>query len=117
MDKRKLLLLKFLLNNCSDGYKVFDMPKIYSAVKKYRGDYRTLEEDIMYLKQRKYIDLKYIDEQSICLTIMDNSRILEENIKVERNLSKHMHVYMLMTMIFSGVLAFAGSLIATLLLR
>lgn len=115
MDKRKLLLLKFLLNNCNEGYKVIETSKFYSAIKKYKGNFAWLESDIDYLKRYKYIDLKYIDDNNVCLSIMDNSRILQENIKVERNLAKQMKLYMVITMIVSGLLSFVGAFVAVLL--
>lgn len=117
MDKRKLLLLKYLLHNCSEGYKVLEVNKLLTAVKRYKGSFKSLEEDIMFLKQRMYIDLKYIDNDNVCLSIMDNSRIFEENIKIERNLSKNMCIYMITTMFLSGILSFLGALVATLILR
>ena len=88
MDKRKLLLLKYLLNNCSDGYKVLDTDKVLQSNKKYKGNYEQLEEDILYLKSRKYIDLKYIDSSNLCLSVLDNSRILQENLKMDSTTKK-----------------------------
>ena len=115
MDKRKLLLLKYLINNCSDGYKVIEVSTIFSSIKKYKDDYESLEADIMFLKSRKYIDLKYIDENNMCLIVLDNSRVLQENIKIEKGNKKDLIAMMFITAISSGIMAFIGSFIAIML--
>ena len=116
MDKRKLLLLKFLLNNCGEGYKVLDTTKIMDVFKKYKNNYSSLERDVDYLKQMNYIDLKYIDEQSLCLAIKDNSRILQENLKVNRSSKKEYLLLMILTMLLSGMMAFMGGFLAKIIL-
>ena len=116
MDKRKLLLLKFLLNNCGEGYKVLDTTKIMDVFKKYKNNYSSLERDVDYLKQMNYIDLKYIDEQSLCLAIKDNSRILQENLKVNRSSKKEYLLLMILTMLLSGMMAFIGGFLAKIIL-
>lgn len=117
MDKRKLLLLKYLLNNCSEGYKVIDTQKILVSIKKYKKNYEMLLQDIEYLKQMQYIDLKYMDEMNLCLSIKDNSRIFQENLKVEKSSTRHMQLYLILTMIASGIMSFIGAFLAILLLR
>lgn len=116
MDKRKLLLLKYLLINCSDGYKVLDTTIVMNAIKKYKNNYDNFEKDIDFLKQMNYIDLKYIDENSLCLSIMDNSRIFQENLKVNRSFKKEYLLLMVLTMILSGIMAFLGGFLANIIL-
>lgn len=116
MEKRKLLLLKYLLNNCSDGYKILDTQKIMTKIKKYKNNYELFESDVYFLKQRKYIDLKYVDENNVCLAIMDNSHILQENLKMENGTKKEMRFMLILSMLLCGVMAFVGSFLATLLL-
>lgn len=117
MDKRKLLLLKFLLNTCKDGYKVLETNKVLQAVKKYKGDYNLLVEDIGYLKSRKYLDLKYIDENNLCLSVLDNSRILQENIKMDSATKREYLNVTILTMILSGIMSFLGAFLAILLFK
>jgi len=116
MEKRKLLLLKFLLNNCSDGYKVLDTNKVLSQLNKYKGNYELFEKDIEYLKRMNYIDLKYIDKLSLCLCIKDNSRILQENLKVESGTKKQFIIMIIISMIISGIMSFVGAYLALLIL-
>lgn len=117
MDKRKLLLLKYLLENCIDGYKVLSTTQVLKCLKKYKNDFVVFEKDVEFLAQRKYIDLKYIDEDNLCVAIMDNSRILQENIKIERGNKKEMRTFLLFTSILSGIMAFIGSFLAIIILR
>ncbi|MBE5738207.1 MAG: hypothetical protein E7354_00525 [Clostridiales bacterium] len=117
MDKRKLLLLKYLINNCSDGYKVLETSTILSSIKKYKNDYASLETDINFLKSRKYIDLKYIDENNMCLFVLDNSRVLQENIKIEKGNKKDLVAMMFITAFVSGIMAFIGSFLAIMIFR
>ncbi len=112
MDKRKLLLLKYLLNLCGDGYKVIETSSVLSSLKKYKNDYNALEKDINFLKSRKYIDLKYTDENNMCLMVLDNSRILQENIKLDNGKKNGLTYMLLINAIFSGIMAFIGSMLA-----
>ena len=117
MDKRKLLLLKYLINTCTDGYKVLDTGKVLQAVKKYNGDYGLLVKDIDYLKSRKYLDLKYIDESNLCLSVLDNTRILQENIKMDKTTKKEYLSATFMTMLLSGIMSFLGAFLAIILFK
>ena len=117
MEKRKLQLLKILLNNCSEGYKVLEVSKIYNSIKKYRGNFAVLEEDLNFLKTYKYIDLKYVDENNLCYCVLDNTRIFQENLKSERGAHKSYLTSLILNMLFSGLMAFAGAFIAIILCR
>lgn len=117
MDKRKLLLLKYLLNNCDSGYKVLDISNIFDANKKYKDNFKNLQNDITFLSQYKYIDVKYIDESSICLSVLDNTRIFQENLKVEGKTKRSYIISLVINMIFSGVMAFCGAFLAILLFK
>ncbi len=117
MDRRKLSLLKFFLSNCNDGYKVIDINKIFEKYKKYNFDYKLLEEDIEFLKKYKYIDVKYFDKISICVAIQDNSHIFEENLKSERAVNRKAILTILVSMLFSGIMAFIGAFLAIIITR
>ena len=117
MDRRKIKLLKYFLNNCEDGYKVIEVSKLFQAIKRYMSNFKMLEEDMDFLKKYKYIDVKYIDEVNICVCVLDNSYIFQENIKSNKGTNKKYILTTLISMIFSGVMAFLGAFIAVLLLR
>ena len=117
MDRRKLLLLKYLLNNCNEGYKVLETKKALSSLKKYKSNYSLFESDIEYLKQMNYIDLKYIDNTNLCLCIKDNTRILQENIKIEKGNKRQLLVSLILTLFVSGVMSFVGAFLAIIITR
>lgn len=115
MEKRKLLLLKYLINNCKDGYKVLETSAVLASVKKYGGDFALLKKDISFLKSRKYIDVKYIDEDNMCLIVLDNSMVLQENLKIERGNKKGLALVVVLTAVTSGIMAFVGSFLAIII--
>lgn len=117
MDKKKVSLLKYLTKNCSDTYKVLETKKVLNSMKKYKGDFNSLKADIEYFAKRRYIDLKYLDEENMCLTIQDNLHILEENLKVEENLRKKFVSMLIIFSCFSCVMAFVGAFLALIIFR
>lgn len=112
MNKRKIKLLKYLLDNCDNGYNVIEISSIFKSVKSYKNLYDLLLEDINYLKLKNYIDLKYVDNENICLAIMDSSKLLKEDFKVDNREKKELFIFMILTMFGSGIMAFIGALIA-----
>lgn len=117
MDRKKNSLLKFLIKNCNGEYKIFETNKILKSLKKYKGDYNLFKKDIDYFSKRKYIDLKYIDEENVCLNLQDNIHVLEENLKVEERLSRKFVSMLTIFSCFSFGMAFLGSFLALLIFR
>lgn len=117
MDKTKLKLLKYILDHCKDGYKVLDTQNVLKSIKKYRGKFELFEKDVNYLKQMNYIDLKYIDSSNFCLAIKDNTRIFQENLKIENHSKKNLLLILLFSSIASGIMSFVGAFIAVMMLR
>lgn len=117
MDKRKIMLLKYLTAKCGNGYKVLETSAVLDELSKYKKDYTELKKDIEFLRSRKYIDVKYIDEDNICLLVLDNSRVLQENLKIEHGNKKSLFLMMILTSFISGLMAFVGSFLAIIILR
>ena len=117
MDKRKVCLLKYLLENCENGYKVLEISSLFRSLRRYKNDFDFLQEDINFLKQYRYIDVKYIDEDNICLSVLDNTRIYQENLKATRGSRAGYIMSLMMNMLFSGVMAFIGAFLAIILIR
>lgn len=116
MEKRKLLLLKYLMNHSKEGYFILDIAKIFSRLKKYKNNFELFKSDIDYLKSLNYIDVKYLDNDSICMSIMDNSRIYEVNIKNETSMHKKFTFHLIVSAIISGIMAFIGSFLANIII-
>jgi hypothetical protein len=117
MEKRRLLLLRYLIEHCGDGYKVLDVKKIFSKIKKYRNSFDFLSKDIHFLSQHKYIDLKHIDKTNICLSILDNCHVYQDNLKSDKLANRKYLLSVVINMIISGVMAFAGAFLAILIFR
>ena len=117
MDKRKILLLTYLSKQCNENYKVLECGTILKSIKSYKNNFELLKKDMNYLNQYKFIDLKYIDQDNVCLIIKDNSRIIQENLKIESSTNKKMFYFLLLFSILSGVFAFIGAGLAILILR
>lgn len=115
MNRRRLLLLKYLLNNTNEGFKIFDTMKVMSISKKYKNNFEMFQDDIKYLSKMKYIDVKYIDEINVCLCVLGNSLILQESIKNNGKTAKRDVFMMFMTAILCGVMSFAGCVLAIIL--
>ena len=117
MGKRKLKLMKYFLNKCGNGYKVIEVSKIFSAIKRYKNNFQELKNDIDFLSHHKYVDTKYLDESNVCISILDNSHILQENIRSERSVNRKYFISLLFNMLFSGIMAFIGAFLAIILIR
>lgn len=115
MNRRRLLLLKYLLNNINEGFKIFDTQKVMGELKKYKNNFDMFQEDIKYLSKAKYIDVKYIDEVNICLCVLGNSLVLQESIKKTNKSAKREILIMFMTALFCGVMSFIGCVFAIIL--
>ena len=115
MNKRRLTLLKFLLSNGNNDYKVVEIRQIFSKIKKYKNNFKLFEEDIYFLNQIKKIDLKYLDVENVCYCILDSSVLMNENIKYEKKLEKKLFVMILISSIICGVMSFIGAFFANLL--
>lgn len=117
MEKRKLVLLKYLIENCGDGYKVLDIKKIFNKIKKYKNNFNMLSKDLNYLSQHKYVDLKHIDESNICVCILDNSHVYQDNLKSDKLANRKYLISVVINMVVSGIMAFAGAFLAIILIR
>ena len=54
MDKRKILLLKYLSKQCNENYKVLECGTILKSIKSYKNHFELLKKDMNYLNQYKY---------------------------------------------------------------
>lgn len=117
MDRKKIILLKFLNKNCGEGYKVLDTQKVLKTIKQYKGNFKLLKSDIEYFSKRRYIDLKYLDENNMCLTIQENLHILEENLRVEERLKNKFVSMLIIFSIVSSITSFVGAFLALMLIR
>ena len=73
LDKNTENVLKTIKESCDDGrYKVF------SADDFDVGEYNVVSDIIDFLTERKFIELRYKDDDSFCLTVLSKGRLYEE---------------------------------------
>ena len=115
LDKQNTKIINKLDKLCEGGaYKVFD----FSQLSKETGTkIDTLKNDLQFLKENEYIDIKYSDESVVCLSVLSKGRQVKEQIKAPRYALSGIMKMMLMTGIFSGIMAFIGAFIAVLIIK
>ncbi len=70
LDKKTNAVLQVLGNFAGNGYSVLDKTQMLKAVpKKFKMDMETFCAIVMFLKENDYIDVKYQDKDSICLSM------------------------------------------------
>ncbi len=80
LDKRCVLLLEYIDKECAEGgYKVFEVKELLAALPaEFGADAEELERCVLTLSAKEYINVKYIDEEEICLTPLSRGRLLFE---------------------------------------
>ena len=115
MDKQNTKLVKYL-SNSSDGYnyKVFEFKDLCRDL---RRDKSSLKQDLQYLNINDYVDIKYQDDEVVCLCLLSKSRQIEEQ---DNNKIYGLSVItkdILISGIFNAIMAFLGAFVAVLIIR
>ena len=115
LDKQNIKILKKLQKLCPDGsYKVFDLSELISL---FNVSKDALDNDLKHLKDNEYIDIKYADDNVICLCLLPKSRQLEEQESAKSYSHLNIMKVMLIAGIFSGIMAFLGAFVAILIIK
>ena len=119
LDGRTDKLLGHLARICADGtYKVIEIADLIKSLQsRYKADAVILGQILKFLSDNEMIDIKYKDENVYCVSVLPRGRAHIEsgskknyyNITLGRRLS-------VLTIIGSFVAAFAGALLAGLLI-
>lgn len=69
LDKRTSILLSFINETCKEGgYEVIEKNEIFQRYeRKFPIDEETLSHSLNYLEENKFIDVRYKDENLICV--------------------------------------------------
>lgn len=118
LDKRTHKVLLQLTKLCSKhSYEVIDLKEVLKVLpKKLITDTDGLKQDLQYLKDRQYIDIKHIDDEECCLSLLADARLYKENIDGERTRRAKMFSWTIISSICSFAFAFMGSFLAYYLL-
>ncbi len=114
LDKSSAKIINKLKRVCPNGYKVFELDEL-SQVMQLKED--ELKTSLKYLKDNEFLDIKYTDEDVICLSLLPKAKV-EEEVQVDKGYSiKTILKVMLWSGIFSGIMAFLGSCVARLIIK
>ena len=115
LDKQNIKILKKLQKLCPDGsYKVFDLPELFIL---FNTNKEALDNDFKYLKNNEYIDIKYADDNVICLCLLPKARQLEDQESVKNYSHLNIMKVMLISGVFSAIMAFLGAFVAMLIIK
>ena len=123
LDQKENGILSYIVSECDDGYKViykddfedFFVSK-FGKTKKLR-----LEQILTHLKNLSFVDIKYIDEEKVCVCPTEQSKILfedekKEKLKIKKNRLKIV-ILLVFVFIFALIGSFLGTLLCTIMLR
>lgn len=114
LDKTNAKIVNKLVRLCPNGYKVFELEELCNLFQLKKSE---LDENLKYLKDNEFLDIKYSDESVICLCMLPKAKVDDET-QVDKGYSiKTVLKVMLWSGIFSGIMAFLGSCVARLIIR
>lgn len=119
MDLRTEKFFELINDLCKDGnYKVLEIEEILSLLpKKYHFTYKDLQNMLKYLSEHDFIDVKFVDEKSLCVASLPKGRLhLENQLKEDRASTTYKKLF-IASMVVSGLMSFIGAFVATLLLK
>ena len=115
LDKQSLKIIKKLNKLCEGGnYKVFEYQQL---TKDFGLKTNTIKNDLDYLKENEYIDVKYSDESVVCLCLLSKGRQVEEESNTHKYSLSSVMKMLLISGVFSGLMAFLGAFIAVLIIK
>ena len=115
MDKQNTKLIKYLNSLNDDGnYKVYEFSQLTRDLRRSK---ESLNNDLQYLSLNEYIDIKYQDNDVVCLCLLTKSRMLEEQSVTKIYGLSVITKTILISGIFNAIMAFLGAFVALLLIR
>ena len=122
LDKRSFKLLDVILKICGEdgSYKIIEFADISRAMlPRYKIDNENILQIIKFLAAAELIDIKYTDENVICVAILPKGRIYEEERSTQKQnkiLGKGMVFFIIFGSFLAGILgAIIGGLIGSFL--
>lgn len=118
LDKRTHKILLQLTKLCSkNSYEVIDLLEVIKNIpKKFNIDIEGLKQDLKYLQDKNYIDIKHLDDNECCLSLLAHARLYAENVYGERVRKTRMFAWTIVSSICSFGFAFLGAFLAYYLL-
>ena len=118
LDKKTDAVLELLTNKCGNSYKVLEKKQIIAELpSKLKIDAQSLAAIIAFLKENEYVDVKYQDKDEICLSCTVKAESYTEGEKNMEQKAKITNGQVGVLWVGVFVMAFLGSLIATLIAK
>ncbi len=117
LDKKTAIALTVLNKLCQDEtYKVIDFNTLINNFpKRLNMQKEQLDQSLEYLQTGEYIDLKYSENDTYCLTVLPKGRIILEDNGREKKTFSRFNQLLLLTTLTSGIMAFLGAFLAIML--
>lgn len=115
LDKKTNAVLHLLSEQAGEGYNVLEKRALLQQIpEKFALDMHGFCSIISFLKEQKYIDVKYHDKDTICLSVTEKTRNYLQGWKESTGtkLSNNQFVSLLLCV---GACAFVGAFVAMLL--
>lgn len=109
LDKTNVKHLSKLNKLCDGTYKVFEKPELAGEL---GLKHDMIDNTLKFFQERQYIDIKYADENVVCLTVLPKAYSEIENKEGGDFTQRKLVKFMLFNCLFSAVSAFIGAFVA-----
>ena len=117
LDKKTEAVLQVLSEQAKDGYTVLQKQQLIALVpQKYQLDTKTFCATVSFLKEQGYVDVKYQDKDSICLSVTVKAKNHLEGLGETKG-AKIVDNQFGQLLVLVGVCSFVGAFVATLLAK
>ena len=86
-------------------------------MKKLKLEEEGLKKNLEFLQERNFVDLKYFDENEICLSILPKGRVHNEEVEEEKKEKIDYYKLAIISSLGSAIFAFLGGFLAFILLK
>ena len=116
LDEKEQLILKYIISECGDDYKVIykdDFEDFFAS--KFGNKKLHIEQILNHLKTTNFIDIKYFDDEKYCLRCLQQSRVIFEEESKEKIKIKKIRTEIVLLVVIVFVFAFFGSFLGTII--
>ncbi len=114
LDKKCMKILTQLNKLCNNTYKVFEKPELQSL---FSSSEESLQNTLSFLKEHQLIDIKYDDENVVCLCVTPKAIAEVEEKQDDTFYNKKIIKIMLFNCLFCAISSFVGAFLAMLIIK
>ena len=117
LDKRTEAVLQILSEQAKDGYTVLQKQQLLKLLpQKYQLDTKNFCATVSFLKEQGYVDVKYQDKDSICLSVTVKAKNHLEGLGETKGAKIVSNQFGLLLLLV-GACAFVGAFVATIVAK